>query len=98
MIYREAVELFSNDHVPTFHNVTAAARDIVARSGIKNGIVNVYSHHTTCCVITQECAFDMSMTGLETLQQDFVEVFETLIPVCRKEGMLCTRSSVANSI
>lgn len=87
MIYREAVELFSNDHVPTFHNVTAAARDIVARSGIKNGIVNVYSHHTTCCVITQECAFDMSMTGLETLQQDFVEVFETLIPVCRKEGM-----------
>ena len=87
MIYREAVELFSNDHVPTLHNVTAAARDIVARSGIKNGIVNVYSHHTTCCVITQECAFDMSMTGLETLQQDFVEVFETLIPVCRKEGM-----------
>ncbi len=87
MVYRESVELFSNDKMPTFHNVTEAARAIVARSGIQNGLVNVYSHHTTCCVITQECAFDMSMTGLETLQQDFVEVFETIAPVCRKEGL-----------
>lgn len=87
MLYREAVELFSNDRMPTFHNVTDAAKAVVARSGIKNGLVNVYSHHTTCCVITQECAFDMSMTGLETLQQDFVEVFETIAPMQHKEGM-----------
>jgi secondary thiamine-phosphate synthase enzyme len=87
LLYREAIELYSNDHTATFHNVTDAARAIVARSGIKNGLVNVYSHHTTCCVITQECAFDMSMTGLETLQQDFVEIFEPIIPQCRKEGM-----------
>ena len=87
MVYRESVELFSNDKMPTFHNVTEAAKAIVARSGIQNGLVNVYSHHTTCCVITQECAFDMSMTGLETLQQDFVEVFETIAPACRKEGL-----------
>ncbi len=77
----------SNDRVPTFHNVTDAAKGVAERSGIRNGLVSVYSHHTTCCVITQECAFDQSMTGLETLQQDFVEVFETLVPVCRKEGM-----------
>lgn len=87
MLYREAIELYSNDHTATFHNVTDTARAIVARSGIKNGLVNIYSHHTTCCVITQECAFDMSMTGLETLQQDFVEIFESFIPQCRKEGM-----------
>ena len=29
----------------------------------------------------------MSMTGLETLQQDLIEVFENIIPTCRKEGM-----------
>ena len=87
MLYREAIELFSNDHVPTFHNVTDAARAIVKRSGIRNGIVNVYSHHTTCCVITQECAFDQSMTGLETLQQDFVEMFENFAPRQHREGM-----------
>lgn len=29
----------------------------------------------------------MSMTGLETLQQDLVNVFENWIPACRYEGM-----------
>lgn len=29
----------------------------------------------------------MSMTGLETLQQDFVEAFESFMPIQRKEGM-----------
>ena len=87
MVYRESIQVFSRDGVPTFHNVTAAAKAVVERSGIRNGIVSVYSHHTTCCVITQEAAFDMSMTGMETLQVDFVEVFEQFIPTCRKEGM-----------
>lgn len=87
MVYREAIHLQSNDKIQTFHNVTAAAREIVARSGIKNGIVSVYSHHTTCSVITQEAAFDMSMTGLETLQQDFIEAFEPIMPLQHKEGM-----------
>jgi len=87
MVYREAVKLQSNHGVVTFHDVTQAAKDIVARSGIKNGIVVIYSHHTTCSVITQERAFDMSMTGLETLQQDFVEVLQQFIPNQRKEGM-----------
>ena len=76
----------SNDKVVSFHDVTAQTREIVKRSGIKNGIVVVYSHHTTCSVITQECAFDMSMTGLETLQQDLVDVFEDIVPTCRREG------------
>ena len=67
--------------------MTAQAKEAVKRSGIQNGIVVVYSHHTTCCVITQECAFDMSMTGLETLQQDLVNVFEEIIPTCRTDGM-----------
>lgn len=87
MVYREEIKVQSNDRVCTFHDVTAKVREIVENSKIKNGIVVVYSHHTTCCVITQECAFDMSMTGLETLQQDLVEVFERMVPTCRKEGM-----------
>ena len=87
MIYREEIKLQSNDKVITFHDVTAQVKEIAARSNIKNGIVVVYSHHTTCSVITQECAFDMSMTGLETLQQDLVNVFEKLIPEQRYEGM-----------
>ena len=87
MVFKKAIKLQSNDKIATFHNVTAEAKAAVAESGIKNGICVVYSHHTTCSVITQECAFDMSMTGLETLQQDLVDVCEKMVPTCAREGM-----------
>ena len=53
MVYKESFKVRSNDKACTFHNVTGQARDIVERSGVKNGIAVVYSHLTTCCVITQ---------------------------------------------
>jgi secondary thiamine-phosphate synthase enzyme len=87
MVYREEIHLESNQGISTFHDITDAARNTVRHSGLQNGIVVVYSHHTTCSVITQEQAFDLSMTGLETLQQDFIEIFESIIPAYRKEGM-----------
>jgi len=87
MVYREAFKVQSNDKMCSFHDVTAGTREVVERSGIKNGIVVVYSHHTTCCVITQECAFDESITGLETLQQDLVNIMDDIIPVCKHEGI-----------
>ncbi len=87
MVYNESFKLESRHRAVSFHDVTDQVKEISKRSGIKNGIVVVYSHHTTCSVITQECAFDMSMTGLETLQQDLVNVFEDIIPTCRYEGM-----------
>lgn len=87
MVYRESFQLESRHRAVSFHDVTEQVKEIAARSGMREGIVVVYSHHTTCSVITQECAFDMSMTGLETLQQDLVNVFEKWIPTCRSEGM-----------
>ena len=87
MVYKESFKLQSNHRAVSFHDVTDQVKAICAKSGLKDGIVVVYSHHTTCSVITQECAFDMSMTGLETLQQDLVNVFEEWIPTCRYEGM-----------
>ena len=87
MVYREELKVQGRPNITTFSNVTEPVREITRRSGIQNGIVVIYSHHTTCCAITQEAAFDMSMTGLETLQQDLVNVFEEWIPTCRYEGM-----------
>lgn len=87
MVYNESFKLESRHRAVSFHDVTEQVRNITIKSGIQNGIVVVYSHHTTCSVITQECAFDMSMTGLETLQQDLVNCFENWIPTCRYEGM-----------
>ena len=79
MVYREDFKVQSDEKICTFHDVTEQTREIAARSGIRNGIAVVYSHHTTCCVITQECAFDQSVTGLETLQQDLVDILDDII-------------------
>jgi len=87
MVYRESFQVQSRNRAVSFHDVTDQVKAIAAKAGIKDGIVVVYSHHTTCSVITQECAFDMSMTGLETLQQDLVNCFEEWIPTQRHEGM-----------
>ena len=87
MVFRKKYKVQSNDKVCTFQNVTDLAKQTLRESGIQNGIVVVYSHHTTCSVITQECAFDLSMTGLETLQQDLINVMEDWIPTQRSEGM-----------
>ena len=87
MVYREKISLESRHRAVSFHDVTEQVKEIIKRSGIKDGIAVIYSHHTTCSVITQECAFDMSMTGLETLQQDLVNAFEKWIPTQRSEGM-----------
>ena len=87
MVYREKIELQSNDRAITFHNITKQVAEIINRSKISNGIVSIYSHHTTCSVITQELAFDMSITGLETLQQDFVECLQKIMPDCTREGI-----------
>ena len=87
MVYREDFKVQSDEKICTFHDVTEQTREIAARSGIRTGIAVVYSHHTTCCVITQECAFDQSVTGLETLQQDLVDILDDIIPVCRHENI-----------
>ena len=66
MVFNKSFKLESCHRAVSFHDVTDQVKEIAKESGIQNGIVVVYSHHTTCSVITQECAFDMSMTGLET--------------------------------
>ena len=71
----------------SFNMVTKQVKEFVADSGVKCGLCVVFSRHTTCSVITDEDAFDESMTGLKTLQQDMVDVFQKMIPTCDREGM-----------
>lgn len=87
MIYREEIQLESKGGLPTFHNVTEHARNAVKKSGIQNGIVVVFSHHTTCGVIIDESAFDLADNGLETLQQDFIDSLEKIMPAFRVKGV-----------
>lgn len=85
-IYRGLITLQSQQNHPTFHNVTDQVRAICTQSGITNGMCVVYSHHTTCSVMTQECSHDQTFYGLEYLQQDLVAIMERLVPQCLVEG------------
>ena len=85
-VYRGTIELQSRDHMPCFHNVTDDVKKIVKESGIKNGICVVYSHHTTCSVMVQECSHDTNYFGREFLQVDLIEAMERIFPTCRTEG------------
>jgi secondary thiamine-phosphate synthase enzyme len=85
-LLRETVNVRSAGIRPSFFDITGEVREIINRSGIKEGFCLVYSHHTTCSVMTQECSFDEAYSGLEYLQQDLTDVFESIIPTCRKEG------------
>lgn len=80
------IKLQSQDHMPCFHDITTEVNKIVADSGIKNGLVTVYSHHTTCSVILQENSHDLNYFGREYLQVDLIEIMEKLIPTCRTQG------------
>ena len=83
---RESFKVKSKGIRPNFHMITDKVQEIVDKSGVKSGICVVYSHHTTCSVMMQECSFDETYTGLEYLQQDLLDIFERIIPTCRKEG------------
>lgn len=84
-IKRESFAVKSKGLHPTFHDVTKQVKMILESSKISNGICVVYSHHTTCSVMTQECSHDKTYFGLEYLQQDLCNVMEKLIPTCRVE-------------
>ena len=86
IVITEKILLQSAGLHPTFHDVTVPVKEIVKKSGVKNGHCVVYSHHTTCSVMTQECSHDKTYFGLEYLQQDLCNIMEKLIPTCRVEG------------
>jgi len=79
--------LVKNDkNKPKFHDVTPQTKQIVLESKIKNGIATVYSQHTTCSVIIQEESHDETYDGTKYLLQDLLDIFENIIPKCRREG------------
>jgi len=85
-IHREEIKLQSQGGCPNFFCITEKVKEIFARSNVQNGICVVYTHHTTCSVMIQERSFDESHTGQEYMNQDLADIFETLIPTCRREG------------
>lgn len=75
-----------SDRRPTFEDVTGQVQAVLEQSGIRNGILVVFSQHTTCSVMIQEASDDVNYWNTEFLMQDLVSVFEKVIPTCRTES------------
>ena len=86
IFHREKLEVTSRGNMPTFHDITDEVKEIVKNSCAQNGICVVYSHHTTCSVLIQEKSFDVTYNDQQFLHQDLLDMFEVILPTCRKEG------------
>lgn len=84
-VYHESFKIQS-DRRPTFNDVTAEVEAVLKKSNIKNGILLVFSQHTTCSILIQEASDDVNYWGTDLLMQDLVSVLERIIPTCRTEG------------
>jgi secondary thiamine-phosphate synthase enzyme len=84
-VYHECFKIQS-DRRPTFHDVTAQVEAVLQKSNITNGILLVFSQHTTCSVLIQEASDDVNYWGTELLMQDLVNVLTSIIPTCTTEG------------
>lgn len=84
-VFHEVFTIESGQRV-SFDDVTEKVIKIVESSGIKEGIVNVYSQHTSCSVFLQEDSEDVTYWNVPLILQDMVNVLEKIIPNCNNEG------------
>lgn len=75
-----------SDRRPTFHDVTEKAAEFVQASGITNGLLTVFSQHTTCSVFIQEQSDDVNYWGTQFVLQDMVDGLSKIFPTCSTEG------------
>ena len=70
----------------TFHDITDEITKYVHSLNINNGIVFVYSQHTTCSVLIQEQSDDVNYYGEQLINQDLINVLSKIIPTCETQG------------
>ncbi len=70
--FTETVQFTSNTQID-FVDVTDAVRDVVAKSGITNGVVTIFAAHTTMGVVINH--------NEPMLLQDMAHVLQRLVPI-----------------
>jgi secondary thiamine-phosphate synthase enzyme len=85
MVYHDHFTIQS-DRRPTFHDVTREVQEVLKSSKITNGIVVVYSQHTTCSVLIQEQSDDTDYYGTQFVLQDMVNGLSKIFPTCETQG------------
>lgn len=77
---KEQLMLSSNGNRVSYHNITDKVKQVVADSGISNGLCVIQSPHTTCSVIFEEYVHDTDFNGDEFLQVDLNRILDRIIP------------------
>jgi secondary thiamine-phosphate synthase enzyme len=70
----------------TFDDVTDQVKQFIKESGVQNGIVTVFSQHTSCSVFIQEDSEGTTYKGIPYILQDTLNCLEKIIPTCEYEG------------
>lgn len=84
-VYHEMFPVETDFRV-SFDDITEKVQEIVQKSEIKDGLVNVFSQHTSCSVFIQEDSEDVTYWRTPLILQDMVNVLEKIIPTCEYEG------------
>lgn len=85
IIWHDAHELRTEARAQ-FFDVTDLVIEDVGLSGVTDGLVTVYSQHTSCCVLIQEESEDVTYWGTQYILQDTLNVLYSLVPPARHEG------------
>ena len=80
MTHKELLKISTVQGRPSYHNITEDVKEIVKRSGIKDGICVVQSQHTTCSVFFEEFVHDTDFNGDEFLQVDLNHILDRIVP------------------
>jgi len=84
-VFHEVLNIDTDRRV-SFDDITEQVQECVKKSGIKNGLVNVFSQHTSCSVFIQEDSEDVTYWKTPLILQDMINVLEKIIPTCQYEG------------
>ncbi|SCW34336.1 secondary thiamine-phosphate synthase enzyme [Paenibacillus tianmuensis] len=84
-VFHEVFKIETGRRV-SFDDITEQVQECVKKSGIKNGLVNVFSQHTSCSVFLQEDSEDVTFWNTPLILQDMINALEKIIPTCQYEG------------
>jgi len=85
IVYHKVFAIQSRMQV-TFDDVTERVVQAIKESGVSNGIVTVFSQHTSCSVFIQEDSEGETYKKIPYILQDTLNCLEKIIPTCEYEG------------
>ncbi|MBY4797756.1 YjbQ family protein [Collinsella sp. AGMB00827] len=79
-VYKDVISMETEAGKPTYVDITDEVAEVVAASGVQEGIVTVISCHTTCAVFSEEFDHDHTPSGDTFLQADLSEGLNRIFP------------------